>query len=159
MNGSPSRSRSLFLDFHCGVKDVGGSGSQCNRKLNCTVHTKAQKKAVIGRSSTFDVLLAAQHLKKLEDEWKDGLDRLPTEMPLTESLDPDRQCCVELPNGTLCNIAVTCGIHSVRSSENTASAILIVNPTNSVYLAAGTNSQSRTLTTQYKCSCKIQRLD
>lgn len=56
---SPSISQDAEIDFKCGVPLK--SGRNCGRHLRCKTHSKAQKRAVTGRSQPFDNLWLASH--------------------------------------------------------------------------------------------------
>lgn len=63
----PLKDRDFNPDKHCGVV-VSGSSFPCKRSLTCKTHSVASRRAVVGRSQSFDALLAAHKLAKSEEK-------------------------------------------------------------------------------------------
>lgn len=55
----PLKDRCFNPEEHCGVA-TGSEGGPCTRSLTCKTHSIALRRAVAGRSQSFDVLLATQ---------------------------------------------------------------------------------------------------
>ncbi|KAH7103639.1 SCA7-domain-containing protein [Auriculariales sp. MPI-PUGE-AT-0066] len=65
----------MNLDTHCGV--INEKGNPCNRALKCKAHSMAKKRAVLGRSKTFDELL--RDLNRLDPNFCEPATRLTKE--------------------------------------------------------------------------------
>lgn len=63
----PLKDRDFNPDKHCGVC-VPGTILPCKRSLTCKTHSVALRRAVSGRSQSFDALLAAHKLAKSEEK-------------------------------------------------------------------------------------------
>ena len=98
-NPQQRRPRVLDLEVHCGVEKT--DSTQCLNALTCINHTKPEKDAVSGRSTSFNELLrlyAANHQRGTGGG--------------NFAVDRDTQCAVLMSNGQRCTHTLKCAEHT-----------------------------------------------
>ncbi|EFN69391.1 Ataxin-7-like protein 1 [Camponotus floridanus] len=77
------KDREYDPDRHCGVWNEE-TGKPCTRSLTCKAHTVSLRRTVIGRSKTFDKLLAEHRAAK--EQPNSGSNRQPTKMTVSGTI-------------------------------------------------------------------------
>lgn len=131
------------LDLQCAVTTVFGrhKGRRCVNRLSCGTHSLDQKRAVKGRSASFDELNARQ----------------PANLAHMVSgnvniVDPDKHCAVLSAEGRPCMRLLNCGLHSVEEKEQIQGRSLSFSDLLAIFTASNTRKSSGTINVKTQCA-------